>query len=332
MSQQASAKELIGRRRSLLSGILKSANFTSQDIHTLTLAAGGNSRETWVVELGSNGDSRRLVFRCDPDDWIRPDEMRNEILGLRLANSVGVPAPELLLSNLDVEAERPFVLTEYVDGETIPRRIMRDDAFGVARSRFSRQVAEVLAKLHTSASCAAEWQCRDPIADLVAHRDRVKYPSPALEGALYWLAKNRPDCPEQLSPVHGDFRLGNLMVDSNGLVAVLDWETCHLCDPDEDIGWLCSPAWRYGSALPVGGLGSLEEFYSVYEEHADRTVDRENVRWWTIFGLVRWGYACATPTSSTRKGDRMEQAAVARQISRQEYFVLRQFEGIVEGA
>ncbi len=61
--------------------------------------------------------------------------------------------------------------------------------------------------------------------------------------------------------MHGDFRLGNFIVDGNGLAAVIDWELAHGGDPAEDIGWLVIRSWRFGNDdLPVAGVGSLEPF------------------------------------------------------------------------
>ena len=65
--------------------------------------------------------------------------------------------------------------------------------------------------------------------------------------------------------VHGDFRLGNLMVDGDGLAAVLDWELAHLGDPMEDLGWFCVKAWRFGAEPPVAGLGRYEDLFDAYD-------------------------------------------------------------------
>ena len=66
--------------------------------------------------------------------------------------------------------------------------------------------------------------------------------------------------------MHGDFRLGNFIVDEGGLAAVIDWELAHLGDPAEDIGWLCIRSWRFGNDdLPVAGVGTLDEFAVAYE-------------------------------------------------------------------
>ena len=60
--------------------------------------------------------------------------------------------------------------------------------------------------------------------------------------------------------MHGDFRMGNLIVDDSGLAAVLDWELVHIGEVYEDLAWFCIRAWRFGAPedLGAGGLGSVE--------------------------------------------------------------------------
>ena len=73
--------------------------------------------------------------------------------------------------------------------------------------------------------------------------------------------------------MHGDFRHGNLIIGSDGVRAVLDWELAHLGDPMEDLGWICVNSWRFGEIdKPVGGFGSREELFAGYEE-GGRKVD-----------------------------------------------------------
>src|SRR5437870_4170831 len=95
-----------------------------------------------------------------------------------------------------------------------------------------------------------------------------------------WTAPpNLPSCSERTVPVHGDFRLGNLMVGPDGLVGVFDWEFAHVGDPAEDLGWPCVRSWRFGrDDLDLGGVGRSEEFFAAYESASGTKVDRSAVR------------------------------------------------------
>ena len=71
--------------------------------------------------------------------------------------------------------------------------------------------------------------------------------------------------------MHGDFRIGNVMVGEEGLRAVLDWELAHVGDPFEDLGWLCVRSWRFGvDHLPLGGIGRREELFDAYAKASGR--------------------------------------------------------------
>src|SRR3546814_9490874 len=64
--------------------------------------------------------------------------------------------------------------------------------------------------------------------------------------------------------VHGDYRMGNIMVDmaegqAGGLAAVLDWELAHLGDGHEDLAFGCMTVWRFGRLdRPAFGVRSEE--------------------------------------------------------------------------
>jgi aminoglycoside phosphotransferase (APT) family kinase protein len=81
----------------------------------------------------------------------------------------------------------------------------------------------------------------DELADWHARYRALGVDSAAFEWAFRWLEENRPT-PIVTTLVHGDFRLGNLMVDSGRVTGVLDWELSHVGDPREDLGWLCAPS------------------------------------------------------------------------------------------
>ena len=93
--------------------------------------------------------------------------------------------------------------------------------------------------------------------------------------------------------VHGDFRLGNLIVDDDGLRAVLDWELAHVGDPMEDLGWLCVQCVALRSPLRRwAGSATYDELVAAYSAASGRPVDPEVVRWWEVLGTLKWGIMC----------------------------------------
>src|SRR5262249_46266677 len=142
----------------------------------------------------------------------------------------------------------PALLLEHVDGESLARKIMREERFRDARAGLARECGALLARLHAvGPSAVPGLVATDPIERCRGVLDRLRAKHPAFELVLRRLELARPD-PRPLTVVHGDFRLGNLLINSRGIAAVLDWELVHLGDPLEDLGYLCVPAWRFGGS------------------------------------------------------------------------------------
>jgi hypothetical protein len=124
--------------------------------------------------------------------------------------------------------------------------------------------------------------------------------------------------------VHGDFRTGNLMIDQDGLHGVLDWELAHRGDPRQDLGWLCTKAWRFGSPEPVGGFGARADLMAGYAAAGGTPPDAQTQRWWELYGTVRWALFCR------RQAERyladaepsIELAVLGRRVCEQEYDIL----------
>ena len=125
--------------------------------------------------------------------------------------------------------------------------------------------------------------------------------------------------------MHGDFRLGNLLVDGSRLSGVLDWELAHAGDPLEDLGWLCVRAWRFGRPdRPAAGLGSREELAAAYESAAGAAVDRDALAWWELLGNLRWGIICVQQAFAHLSGSiqSLEHAVIGRRAAEVEWDLL----------
>jgi aminoglycoside phosphotransferase (APT) family kinase protein len=122
--------------------------------------------------------------------------------------------------------------------------------------------------------------------------DAIDVQNPALEFGLRWLRQRAPEC-NQMTLIHGDFRIGNLLVGPAGLNAVIDWEFAHVGDPHEDLAWPCVRDWRFGNdAQRVGGVGDLAPYLATYEAASGRAIDSDALRWWEIMGNLRWAATC----------------------------------------
>lgn len=124
--------------------------------------------------------------------------------------------------------------------------------------------------------------------------DRVGGARPGLEAGLRWLLRNAPSSSD-LVFVHGDFRLGNMIVGPEGLRAVIDWEFAAVGDPHEDLAWPFVRDWRFGrDELRFAGISGGEDFLAAYEEASGRRVERGPLRYWEALGNFRWALGCLT--------------------------------------
>ena len=124
--------------------------------------------------------------------------------------------------------------------------------------------------------------------------------------------------------MHGDFRTGNLMISRAGLTGVLDWELTHRGDPRQDLGWLCTKAWRFGSPHPVGGFGQRDELMAGYAAGGGTPPDELTQRWWELYGTVRWGLLCRRQAERyLAEGETsIEYAVLGRRVCEQEWDIL----------
>jgi aminoglycoside phosphotransferase (APT) family kinase protein len=130
---------------------------------------------------------------------------------------------------------------------------------------------------------------------------------------------------EELVVTHGDWRIGNLVVDEDGLVAVLDWEFAHLADPVEDVAWPLVRAWRFGvDGLRLGGVGDVEPYLDRYNALTGRALTLDDLYVWEVFGNVKWAVGCLTQARRHLNGlDRsVELAVLGRFAAEMEYELL----------
>lgn len=292
-----------------------------------------------VVQLTAGASRRTLIFEA-----IRPDGRRTplviqisvgadalaivetpvEAALLERADAAGVTVPGFVGSGDDDDLGGPWILTRAVAGETIARRILRDDEFETARRRLVAQCGRELALIHSVEADDLDLvDLDDPVAYLRAIYDGFDQPRAAFEMGFVWLDDNRPD-PVRPTLVHGDFRLGNLIVAESGLSAVLDWELAHRGDPAEDLAWLSVRAWRFGAPDPVAGVGTREELLAAYTEAGGREIPLSRLAWWEVYGTLRWGVICMQQAGRHRSGETrsVELAAIGRRVCENEYEIL----------
>ncbi|MGA5536112.1 phosphotransferase family protein [Mycolicibacterium nivoides] len=300
-------------------------------VENLRELTGGASRTTWSFDAVTDSARRPLILRTGAPDEIHAG-MELEAGAQRAAALAGAPVPHVLVADNSVAAlGDPFLICDFIGGETIVRRIQRrlDDA---ARTRLLTQCAHALAAIHRAEPPELPGLVeQDQLSQWREQLDEMGDTTATFEWAFRWLAANRPPAsPPRL--VHGDFRMGNVIVDDSGLAAVLDWELVHLGEVYEDLTWFCIRAWRFGApaALGAGGLGSIESFLNAYEEAGGATLDRSAIRWWLVLATLRWGVICRYQAERHLSGQTrsVELATIGRRVCETEWDLL----GLLDGS
>ena len=244
----------------------------SVTIDSLRRLSGGASRESWSFDAVVDGRHHALVLRRDPGSNLGGSERSTEYRLLQAAAAAGVPVPTVrfLLEPTD-DLGDGFVM-DRIHGETIPRRILRDDEYADARPRLAAQCGAIAAQIHAvDVASLPKLSVQGPQVQIDQYRgilDMLGEPHPAFELGLRWLEDHLPGATTDSAPrlVHGDFRNGNFIVGPEGIRSVLDWELSHLGDPVEDLGWLCVKSWRFGHVdQPVGGFGPVDVLLAAYD-------------------------------------------------------------------
>jgi aminoglycoside phosphotransferase (APT) family kinase protein len=268
--------------------------------------------ETYVLRRGP-----RPPYPKSAHDMVREARIQ------RLVRAAGVPVPRIVAvceddSTLDV----PFYVMEFVDGEVITNRIppqfdpveeRRATAFAaidamVALHRIDVRSGELATLGRPDGYLERQVRLFSSLWDGNTQRD---LPEVALIGD--WLAANRPES-QMASVVHGDFRLGNLMFNSNPpitVAAILDWEMATIGDPLADLGYFTATYAEPGAAptpmdlTPVTretGYPSRVELIARYAQQLP--LDLSQLHWYQTLALWKAAIFCEAMYTRWLHGER----------------------------
>ena len=295
---------------------------TIQNLQPLT---GGASKEIWKFEVKSDSRSEKFILRKGsgiegPMAIKTSDEAKIQ----KTVISLGAPVPEIISVSSVEEPLGDAYIMKFVEGESIARKVLRDKEYKEALKGLAFQCGESIAKIHqadiNNFSFLPKKTVSEQLTDLYQTYVSFNQPSPVFEYTHLWLQKqNFGELNDAL--VHGDFRLGNIIVDENGLQSIIDWELAHIGNPLQDLGWICGNSWRFGNTdKVVGGFGDLEDLLDGYNSVSEYKVNKEIVKAWQVFGTFRWGVICLIQASAHLSGsvNSVEKAAIGRRVSETE--------------
>lgn len=323
-----------------LASFLKKKTGHEPVITSLSRLSGGAGRETWSFDAELGGEKLEGIFRCDPVAGVESSAARQlEFQLLKAAMQAGAIVPEPLWDGDDTFPVKFFIMRR-VPGEALGARLVRGEQYAHAREVVPAQLAQSLARIHSIPedrypefrALLAPPPGVSPARAEVEHYEQIFRetsfdPHPVFELAFRWLYANLPNPPERVL-VHGDFRLGNFMFDESGVRGIIDWELAHWGDPMEDIGWLAVKSWRFGGKKPIAGIADYEEFFEAYEAAGGAKVDRERVRFWELFGNLKWGVITIMQSMNyfTGRNPTVEMASIGRRTAETEWELLHLLE------
>jgi aminoglycoside phosphotransferase (APT) family kinase protein len=284
--------------------------------------SGGANMESWSFDWGGAGYVLRRAPSLEMMEG-RPFGHDVEAALVRAARKAGVLAPEVVGELVESDALGTGYVMRRVEAEVNPAPILADPAPSLITD-ISRELARIHAIVPRADLAIPHMDTAQALADLATRFDAYGGDRPIIALALKWCAENLP---ERTDPVlvHGDFRMGNLMADANGLAAVLDWEIAHWGDSHEDLAYGCMTVWRFGHIeRPAFGVSDLDTYFAAYEHESGTIVDRGRFRFWLIYRTLWWALGCIQMGDIWRHGiDRtLERAVIGRRTSENELDLL----------
>ena len=284
---------------------------------------------------GASADINRIILANDDELIVRRTLSQEKsvmaipkILEAKIQKVVkknGAPVPAIIFEFSEGEEIGEGYVMEAISGETIPRKILRDEKFTTAREKLPFEIGKSLAKIHQTQlddlKALDQVTFTDSLEKLFQVYLSFNQPQPVFDLAFKWLeAQELTDYGNVL--VHGDFRFGNFIISEENLESIIDWELAHIGNPMEDLGWLCVRSWRFGNVEKrVGGLGDTKDLIAGYESNSDIKIDELQLDIWQLYGSLRWGVICMMQTFAHLSGmvNSVEKAAIGRRVSETEF-------------
>ena len=289
---------------------LDSHGLGSGPIEVSRIGDGGGSNFTFLVERGDE----RLVLRRPPrpplppsaHDMVREANLQQAIRAAgfgRLAEIVAVCADEDVLGV-------PFYVTRFIEGHVITHDLPPGLELADERRALGLDLVDTLVEIHAAdvsnpalAAFARPGSYLERQVRRFAQLWKINQTREisAVDEVGRHLAAHLPE-PLPSTVVHGDYRLGNMMVapdEPTSIVAVLDWEMGAIGDPRADIGYLLATYSEPGgraSALgssPVTATAGFPSRAQLVERYAATSGrDVEPLAWFEALALWKAAVFC----------------------------------------
>jgi aminoglycoside phosphotransferase (APT) family kinase protein len=280
-----------------LKGLISGSIPSARDIvlSGLVRSAGGLSRENWSFDAtwtdAAGPHAHRLMLMRDAAGTLLHTERAREFSVLVALAATDVPAPKVHW--MDEQGRwlgAPSVVMERMPGHC-DYLVLNGAEKLETRLALARDFMRLLARIQ-----AVDWRAQGlanalGVPDGAPSRHELRHweaeyrkaqlePHPELDYVLTWLQRRAPAA-DAIVLVHGDFKPGNALIDGGRITAKLDWETAHLGDPLEDLGWVTNPVRR--REHQIAGHWERRQMVQAYSELTGRSVREADLVWWNVF-------------------------------------------------
>ena len=220
------------------------------------------------IDKGWSGDQKYCAVTADGEKYLlrissidRLERKRREYEKMSEVAQLGIPM--CLPVEFGTCDEGAYSIQSWIDGEDAEEAIMAMDAD--AQYQYGLDAGRILAKIHTipAPENAPDWETRfnAKIDRKIAMYEscELKYESSG-DAFLKYISENRHLlCGRPQSYQHGDYHIGNMMIDRNGVLTIIDFDRDDFGDPWEEfnrIVWCAQAAPAFASGMVDGYFDS----------------------------------------------------------------------------
>ena len=241
------------------------------------------------IDKGWSGDQKFCAVTADGEKYLlrisspdRVERKRREFDKMHEVAQLGIPM--CLPIEFGTCEEGVYSIQSWIDGEDAEEKIA--EMSRAEQYRYGLDAGRILAKIHTIPAPidAPDWESRfnAKIDRKIAMYENceLKYEAGS-EAFMQYIAENRyllHGRPQSYQ--HGDYHTGNMMIDSDGVLTVIDFDRDDYGDPWEEFNRI---VWCAQSA-PAFASGMVDGYFS----------DEVPIEFWRLLAL----YICSNTLSS----------------------------------
>lgn len=242
-----------------------------------------------LIDKGWSGDRKYCAVTSDGHKYLlrissldRLERKRREYEKMSEVAQLGIPMCQPI--EFGACEEGAYSIQSWIDGEDAEEKVMTMDS--AAQYHYGLDAGRILTKIHTvpAPKDASSWETRfnAKIDRKIAMYEncKLKYESGGNAFLEYleqnrYLLRGRPQ-----SYQHGDYHIGNMMIDRNGVLTIIDFDRDDFGDPWEEFNRIVWCA----QAAPAFASGMVDGYFD----------DQVPMDFWKLLAL----YVCSNTLSS----------------------------------